>query len=86
MHFSRLSLRRLKKNYPSKIVVASIMGQTEEEWIELAKMAEKAGVDAIELNFSCPKMRLAGMGSDIGQNSELVTFMAGAYCWSFSIE
>ncbi len=36
-------LSRLKKNYPSKIVVASIMGQTEEEWIELAKMAEEAG-------------------------------------------
>ena len=33
-------LSRLKKNYPSKIVVASIMGQTEEEWIELAKMAD----------------------------------------------
>lgn len=67
-------LSRLKKNYPSKIVVASIMGQTEEEWIELAKMAEKAGVDAIELNFSCPQMRIAGLGSDVGQNSELVTF------------
>ena len=32
-------LNRLKKNYPSKIVVASIMGSTEEQWIELAKMA-----------------------------------------------
>ena len=50
------------------------MGQTEEQWIELAKMAEDAGVDAIELNFSCPQMRLAGMGSDVGQNSELVLF------------
>ena len=67
-------LRRLKKNYPSKVVVASIMGQTEEQWIELAHMAEDAGVDAIELNFSCPQMRLTGMGSDVGQNPELVTF------------
>ena len=67
-------LKRLKENYPSKIVVASIMGQTERQWIILAKMAEKAGVDAIELNFSCPQMRLAGMGTDVGQNSELVTF------------
>ncbi|MBP5561485.1 MAG: NAD-dependent dihydropyrimidine dehydrogenase subunit PreA [Muribaculaceae bacterium] len=67
-------LSRLKKNYPSKVVVASIMGQTEEQWIELAKMAEAAGVDAVELNFSCPQMRLAGMGSDVGQNPELVTF------------
>ena len=67
-------LKRLKKNYPSKIVVASIMGQTEEDWIKLAKMAEKAGCDAVELNFSCPQMRLTGMGSDVGQNSELVLF------------
>ncbi len=67
-------LRRLKQNYPTKIVVASIMGQYEEEWIELAKMAEDAGCDAVELNFSCPQMRLAGMGSDVGQDPELVTF------------
>ena len=66
-------LRRLKQNYPTKVVVASIMGQTEEQWIELAKMAEEAGVDAVELNFSCPQMRLAGMGSDVGQNAELVS-------------
>ena len=67
-------LRRLKQNYPSKRVIASIMGQTEEEWIELAKMAEEAGCDAVELNFSCPQMRLTGLGSDIGQNSELILF------------
>ena len=67
-------LRRLKQNYPTKVVVASIMGEYEEEWIELAKMAEDAGCDAVELNFSCPQMRLAGMGSDVGQNPELVAF------------
>lgn len=67
-------LHRLKQNYPTKIVIASIMGQTEEQWIELAKRAEAAGVDAVELNFSCPQMRLAGMGSDVGQNPELVLF------------
>ena len=67
-------LRRLKQNYPTKVVIASIMGQFEEEWIELAKLTEEAGCDAIELNFSCPQMRLAGMGSDIGQDPELVNF------------
>ena len=65
-------LHRLKQDYPTKVVIASIMGQTEEQWIELATRAEAAGVDAIELNFSCPQMRLAGMGSDVGQNPELV--------------
>ena len=67
-------LARLKKNYPSKVVIASIMGQTEGEWIELAKKAEQAGCDAVELNFSCPQMRESGMGSDVGQDPELVTF------------
>ena len=67
-------LKRLKKNYPTKIVIASIMGQTEEDWIKLAKRAEKAGCDAVELNFSCPQMRLTGMGSDVGQAPELVLF------------
>lgn len=67
-------LRRLKQNYPSKVVIASIMGQTEQQWIDLAVRAEETGVDAVELNFSCPQMRLAGMGSDVGQNPELVKF------------
>ena len=78
-------LHRLKQNYPSKVVVASIMGQTEEQWIELAKMAEAAGVDAIELNFSCPQMRLAGMGSDVGQNPESVLFYTSFVKRSVSI-
>ena len=65
-------LRRLKQDYPTKVVVASIMGQTEEEWMTLAKMAEEAGCDAVELNFSCPQMKHQGMGSDVGQSPELV--------------
>ena len=65
-------LRRLKQNYPKKVVVASIMGQTEEQWVQLAQMAEQAGCDAVELNFSCPQMRMTGMGSEVGQNAELV--------------
>ena len=67
-------LSRLKKKYPHKVIIASIMGQFEEEWAELAMMAQNAGCDAVELNFSCPQMRLAGLGSDVGQNPELVTF------------
>ena len=78
-------LRRLKRDYPSKIVIASIMGQNEEEWIELAKMAENAGCDAVELNFSCPQMRMTGMGSDVGQDPELVTFFTAYVKRSVSI-
>ena len=64
--------RRLKKNYPTKFILASIMGQNEAEWGELAKLCEENGADAIELNFSCPNMAEGGLGSDIGQVPELV--------------
>ncbi len=65
-------LRRLKLDYPTKVVIASIMGQTKEEWISLARMAEAVGCDAVELNFSCPQMKYKSMGSDVGQSPELV--------------
>ena len=65
-------LHQLKQDYPTKVVIASIMGQTKEEWMKLAKMAEDAGCDAVELNFSCPQMKHKGMGSDVGQSPELV--------------
>lgn len=64
--------RRLKENYPSKFILASIMGQNEEEWGELARLCEENGADAVELNFSCPNMAEGGFGSDIGQVPELV--------------
>lgn len=64
--------RRLKKKYPTKFILASIMGQNEEEWESLAKLCEENGANAIELNFSCPNMQEDGLGSDIGQVPELV--------------
>lgn len=64
--------KELKKNYPEKIIIASIMGQNEEEWAKLATLCEQAGADIIECNFSCPQMVGEGLGSDIGTNPELV--------------
>jgi len=66
------TIGRLKKDYPTKLVIASIMGKDEEEWAKLAQMAEAAGADMVECNFSCPQMKSSGLGSDIGQNPELV--------------
>ena len=65
-------MRKLKRDYPDKIVAASIMGSNEEEWRKLARMCEEAGVDLIEGNFSCPQMISSAMGSDVGTNPELV--------------
>ena len=64
--------RRLKKDYPTKFILASIMGQNEAEWEDLAHTCQENGADAIELNFSCPNMMKEGLGSDIGQIPELV--------------
>ena len=64
--------RRLKRNYPTKFILASIMGQNEKEWEDLARLCEENGADAIELNFSCPNMVDGGLGSDIGQVPALV--------------
>lgn len=65
--------RKLKKEYPSKIIIASIMGRDEEEWTKLATLVEEAGADIIECNFSCPHMTGTGLGSDVGTNPELVS-------------
>ena len=64
--------RRLKGNYPTKFILASIMGKNEKEWEDLARLCEENGADAIELNFSCPNMADGGLGSDIGQVPALV--------------
>ncbi len=63
---------RLVRDYPEHITVASIMGSSVEEWKQLAKMSEQAGVKLIEGNFSCPQMTSHDMGSDVGTNNALV--------------
>lgn len=65
-------IAKLKRDYPDKIVVSSVMGSNEDEWKKLGKMSEQAGADLIECNFSCPQMTSHAMGSDVGTNLELV--------------
>lgn len=65
-------LRRLKNDYPGKVIIASIMGQNEEEWTYLSAKMEEAGADILECNFSCPHMSGEGLGSDVGSDPELV--------------
>ncbi|GFN98592.1 dihydropyrimidine dehydrogenase [NADP(+)]-like [Plakobranchus ocellatus] len=68
------SIEELKRDFPDKIVIASIMsGYKEEDWTEIAKMSEIAGADALELNLSCPHgMGERGMGLACGQDPEMV--------------
>jgi dihydropyrimidine dehydrogenase (NAD+) subunit PreA len=71
-------LKKLKTNYPSKILIASIMGRDEKEWEDIARLVTEAGADIVECNFSCPQMAKKGLGSDIGQNPELVKELTAA--------
>jgi len=67
-------ISELKKQHPTKVVIASIMAAfIKEDWQILAKRAEEAGADAIELNLSCPHgMGEKQMGLACGQDANLV--------------
>jgi len=65
-------LRYLKKHWPGKVVISSIMGFSKDEWRELALASEDAGVDMLELNFSCPHMTVEGSGMAVSRAHALV--------------
>jgi dihydropyrimidine dehydrogenase (NAD+) subunit PreA len=74
-------LGRIKQAHPSKMLVASIMagsGSDEElrHWQTLARACQDEGVDALELNLSCPHMDRKDMGSNIGKDQELISVVA----------
>ena len=65
--------RQIKKEYPNHILIASIMEEYEKgRWQELTRMVQETGVDAFELNFSCPHgMTERRMGSEMGEHPDL---------------
>ena len=73
-------LERIKKAFPSRVLVASIMagsGSDKEldHWRMLATACQDAGVDGLELNLSCPHMDRQDMGSNIGKDQGLCSFV-----------
>jgi len=76
-------LARIKKQFPKRMLVASIMagsGNDKElhNWQMLAKACQDEGVDALELNFSCPHMDRIDMGSNVGKNKVLCSVVTQA--------
>lgn len=66
-------IARLKRDYPDKVLVSSIMGLTHAtDWEKLAKMSQDAGADMIECNFSCPQMTVEGTGHKVGQDGAII--------------
>ncbi len=65
-HIDRVehTVRVLKKEFPGKMVGASIMAGKKEEWQQLVERLERAGADLIECSFSCPQ---GNIGEDPGK-------------------
>jgi dihydropyrimidine dehydrogenase (NAD+) subunit PreA len=70
-------IAKLRKDFPDRFVMASIMAEAhaQEDWVELAQRAEKAGACAVELNFSCPHggMPPHAVGAAIGQDTAIAS-------------
>ncbi len=66
--------RSLKARYPDRVLIASIMEEhRRERWVEIVERCQEAGVDGLELNFSCPHgLPERRMGSAMGQDPEIV--------------
>ena len=67
-------MTRVKRDYPDRALIASIMVPCEEEaWRAILPRVMETGADGIELNFGCPHgMSERGMGSAVGQVPEYI--------------
>lgn len=72
-------LRQLKKNYPKRILIASIMEEYRREaWHEIVRRVQDTGVDGFEMNLSCPHgLPERRMGMAMGENPDLVCEVVG---------
>jgi dihydropyrimidine dehydrogenase (NADP+) len=71
--------KQLKKEYPDRILIGSIMEEyNKAAWHELIERVEESGVDALEINFSCPHgMPERKMGAAVGQDCGLLEEVSG---------
>ncbi len=71
---------RIKKAFPDRALIASIMAGSGSDreldhWRTLAKTCQDQGADGLELNLSCPHMDREDMGSNIGKDKQLCSFV-----------
>ncbi|HIG10792.1 MAG: NAD-dependent dihydropyrimidine dehydrogenase subunit PreA [bacterium] len=67
-------LAECKAAYPDRILIASIMEEYErDKWVEIVERTQATGVDALELNLSCPHgLPERQMGAAMGQDAAIV--------------
>lgn len=71
--------KAVKKKYPDRVLIASIMEECRKgAWVEIVERCQDAGVDAFELNFSCPHgLPERKMGAAMGQDPEILREVCG---------
>ncbi len=71
--------KKCKQMHPDGVLIASIMEEhNKDAWIELVKRCEASGVDAFELNFSCPHgLPERKMGAAMGQDPDILEEVCG---------
>lgn len=71
--------KQVKQKYPDRILIASIMEEyNKDAWCEIVERCQDAGVDAFELNFSCPHgLPERKMGAAMGQDCEVLGTVCG---------
>jgi dihydroorotate dehydrogenase subfamily 1 len=71
--------KQVKDKYPEGILIASIMEEyNKNAWHEIVGRCEEAGVDAFELNMSCPHgLPERKMGAAMGENPDILEEVCG---------
>ncbi|USN98366.1 MAG: NAD-dependent dihydropyrimidine dehydrogenase subunit PreA [Phycisphaeraceae bacterium] len=74
--------REIKAAYPDRVLIASIMEEYRKDaWVEIIERTQETGIDAFELNFSCPHgLPERRMGSAMGQDPDLLEEVCGWVC------
>jgi dihydropyrimidine dehydrogenase (NADP+)/dihydropyrimidine dehydrogenase (NAD+) subunit PreA len=71
--------KEVKSKYPDGVLIASIMEEyNKDAWQEIVGRCEEAGVDAFELNMSCPHgLPERKMGAAMGENPDILAEVCG---------
>jgi dihydroorotate dehydrogenase subfamily 1 len=71
--------KRCKDRFPDRVLIASIMEEYRKDaWFEIVERCQACGVDAFELNFSCPHgLPERKMGAAMGENPEILEEVCG---------
>jgi dihydroorotate dehydrogenase subfamily 1 len=71
--------KQVKDKYPEGVLIASIMEEyNRDAWYEIVERCQDAGVDAFELNMSCPHgLPERKMGAAMGENPDILEEVCG---------